>query len=51
MTLGRTLWCVIAVKLVVIFVVLRLFFFTPHLQGTAAQKSQAVSAELIERIH
>lgn len=51
MTLGRTLWCIILVKLVVIFVVLRLFFFTPHLQGTAEEKSRAVSAELIERNH
>lgn len=51
MTLGRTLWCIILVKLVVIFAVLRVFFFTPHLQGTAEQKSRAVSAELTERNH
>ena len=51
MTLGRTLWCIILVKLVVIFGVLRLFFFTPHLRGTAEEKSRAVSAQLIERNH
>ena len=50
MTLGRTLWCIILVKLVVIFAVLRLFFFTPHLQGSAQEKGRAVSAELTERM-
>ena len=49
MTLGKTLWCVILVKLVVIFVVLRVFFFTPYLQGTDEQKSRTVTAELINR--
>ena len=50
MTLGRTLWCIILVKLVVIFAVLRVFFFSPHLQGSDQDKSRAVSAELIERM-
>ena len=49
MTLGRVLWGVILVKLVVIFVVLRVFFFSPHLQGTEAEKIRAVTAELTER--
>lgn len=49
MTLGRVLWCIIIVKLVILFAVLRVFFFTPHLQGSAEDKSRAVSAELIER--
>lgn len=49
MTLGRTLWCIILVKLVVIFVALRVFFFTPYLQGTDEQKSRTVTAELINR--
>ena len=51
MTLGRVLWWIILVKLVVIFAVLRVFFFTPQLQGSAEQKGNAVSAELIERYH
>lgn len=51
MTLGRALWCIILIKLVVFFAVLRVFFFTPHLQGSAEEKSQAVSHELIERNH
>ena len=50
MTLGRELWCIILVKLVIIFAVLRVFFFTPHLRGTDEEKSRAVSAELTERI-
>lgn len=33
MTWGRTLWILILVKLFLIFVVLRLFFFRPTLQG------------------
>ena len=33
MTWGRTLWILILVKLFLIFVVLRLFFFRPALQG------------------
>lgn len=49
MTLGRTLWFVILVKLAVIFVVLRLFLFAPYLQGTDEQKSRSVTAELINR--
>ena len=33
MTWGRTLWILILVKLFLIFVVLRLFLFSPTLQG------------------
>ena len=50
MALGRTLWWVILVKLAVIFLVLRLFFFQPYLQGTDAEKGEAVGRELSERI-
>ena len=50
MTLGRTLWWVILVKLAVIFLVLRLFFFQPYLQGTEEEKGDAVGRELSERI-
>ncbi len=49
MTLGRALWCIILVKLVVMFAILRLFFFTPTLQGNDAEKGQQVSRELIGR--
>lgn len=49
MTLGRVLWVVIFVKLAVIFAVLRVFFFTPALQGSDAEKGERVSVELTER--
>ena len=39
MTIGRTLWAVIIVKLIIIFGVLKLFFF-PNDIGTHAEKGQ-----------
>ena len=39
MTTGRTLWAVIIVKLIIIFGVLKLFFF-PNYIGTHAEKGQ-----------
>ena len=39
MTIGRTLWAVIIVKLIIIFGVLKLFFF-PNYLGTHAEKGQ-----------
>ena len=39
MTIGRTLWAVIIVKLIIIFGVLKLFFF-PNYIGTHAEKGQ-----------
>lgn len=38
MTVGRTLWIIILIKLTVIFAVLRLFFFQPTLQGTSDEE-------------
>ena len=49
MTLGRTLWLVIAIKLFIIFFVLKLFFF-PDFIGQHAQKGQEaefVAGELL----
>ncbi len=51
MTLGRTLWTIIIIKLFVIFVILKLFFF-PNFISTNAEKgeeSDFVSKELIDR--
>ena len=50
MTLGRTLWLVILVKLFVIFVVLKLFFF-PDFLNTHADGDEAdfVMNELLNR--
>ncbi len=47
MTLGRTLWWLILVKLVIIFAVLRLFFFPEFLDS--GQEPQQVSRELLQR--
>lgn len=47
MTWGRTLWIIILLKLFVIFVVLRIFFFQPMLKGLHdAQKSEQVGRRL-----
>ncbi len=52
MTLGRTLWAIILIKLVIMFAILRLFFF-PNFLGekfdSKEQKSDYVGVELIER--
>lgn len=51
MTVGRVLWTVILIKLVVIFLVLKLFFFPDVLKHKAADGDRAgyVARELIER--
>ncbi len=47
MTLGRTLWALILVKLFIMFAVLRLFFFPTFLEK--GREEEQVSSELIER--
>ena len=49
MTLGRTLWCIILIKLFVMFAVLKAFFFPSYLKGDTGEKSEAVSTELTAR--
>lgn len=51
MTLGRTLWLIILVKLFILFFILRLFFFPRFLDTPAAgdDKEDYVSNELIHR--
>lgn len=50
MTWGRTLWILILLKLCVIFLVLKLFFFPDFLKSHArGDESQFVSRELIEQ--
>ncbi len=51
MTLGRTLWLIILVKLFIMFFVLKLFFFPDFLgrHSTDAEKGEYVSNELIRR--
>ena len=51
MTLGKTLWTIIIVKLIVIFFVLKLFFFPDFLKTHAPQNGEAdfVNSELQDR--
>lgn len=51
MTLGRTLWFIILVKLFIMFAILRVFFFPNFLSSVATDgdKEGYVSNELIER--
>ncbi len=47
MTLGRTLWVLILLKLFIIFAILRLFFFRPAMHGmTDGQKQEHVAGQL-----
>lgn len=50
MTLGRTLWMLILIKLFIMFFVLKLFFFPSFLKGkTDEEKQEHIGTELIER--
>lgn len=51
MTLGKTLWLVIGVKLFVIFVVLKLFFFPNFIKQQAGRGGEAdfVTSQLEQR--
>ncbi|MCF0174994.1 MAG: DUF4492 domain-containing protein [Bacteroidales bacterium] len=49
MTWGRTLWVLVFLKLIFLFLVLRLFFFKPAMAGKSdEQKSEIVATRLIE---
>ena len=50
-SLGKTLWIIILLKLFVVFVVLKLFFFPDLLQtryGTDGERAERVSMELTD---
>lgn len=51
MTLGKTLWTIIIIKLLVMFLVLKLFFFPNFLKEHAQEGEEAkfVGSELIHR--
>lgn len=51
MTLGKTLWVVILIKLFIIFFVLKLFFFKSELSkyNSPAEKSNHVIEEITNR--
>lgn len=51
MRLGRTLWTVIIIKLLIIFAILKVFFFPDYLKkmATDGDKAGYVSTQLTER--
>jgi hypothetical protein len=51
MTLGKTLWLIIIIKLFIMFCVLKPFFFPRHLSqfDDDSDKQEYVSSELIQR--
>lgn len=49
MTIGRTLWLIIAIKLFVIFAILRVFFFQPALHGSDEDKACQVRENLLKQ--
>ncbi len=50
MTIGKTLWCIILIKLFIMFFVLKIFFFPSYLgDKTNEEKGEHVSSELIQR--
>jgi hypothetical protein len=51
MTLGKTLWLIILIKLFVMFAILKIFFFPDYLGkfDTPQDKQEYVSDELIQR--
>ena len=52
MTLGRTLWAIILIKLFVIFVVLKLFFFPNFLkQHAEGNEAEFVATQLLDIEH
>ena len=53
MTLGRTLWMLVLIKLFIMFMVLRIFFFPNYLNTNFKDdqsKANHVRQELIERV-
>ena len=50
MRLGKTLWAIILIKLFIIFVILKIFFFPNFLkQHAAGDEAGFVASELVER--
>lgn len=49
MTWGRTMWAIIGIKLFVMFVILRIFFFQPYYKGlTRAETADSVATHFID---
>lgn len=51
MTWGRELWWLILLKVIILFLVLRVFFFQPVLEGMSMEeKSEHVGEELSDKL-
>ena len=48
MTVGKTLWVIVLIKLFIMFAILRVFFFQPVLKCSDEQNAQTVRSNLIE---
>lgn len=49
MTVGRTLWLIILIKLFILFAILKLFFFRDPLAGQSnSQRSETIMEQLTE---
>ena len=52
MTIGRTLWAVIIVKLFIIFIILKIFFFPDFLKTNArGNEAEYVGSQMVERMN
>lgn len=53
MTLGRTLWAIILIKLFIIFVILKLFFFPNFIQEHASEgeEPEFVATQVLDIEH
>lgn len=51
MTLGKTLWTIILIKLAIIFLILKIFFFPDYIDSKAPRKGKAdfVAKEILKR--
>ncbi len=51
MTLGRTLWAIILIKLFIMFVVLKIFFFPNYIKENTTEggEAQFVSEQMLNR--
>lgn len=51
MTIGKTLWIIILIKLAVVFLVLKLFFFPNYIESkdTKGDKAEFVSSQMLDR--
>ena len=53
MTLGKTLWTIIIIKLFIMFAILKVFFFPNYLKqnSRSGHEAEFVGKELIQRIN